>query len=100
MLNKQENRSLIIIGSILWFLVGFILAPILSYWVGWLIGKIIELFLGNSIIHTLTIFGVTILPEQIPSICAILQLLGSFFKTSYIHDFFVPDFYDDEEDET
>lgn len=81
MLNKQENKSLIIIGSILWFLVGFILTPILFYWGGWLIGKIIELFLGNSIIHTLTIFGATILPEQIPFICAILQFLGSFFKT-------------------
>ena len=76
MLNKQENKLLIIICSVLWFLAGFILTPVLFYGVGWFFGVFAQLFVGEYIIEGLSYLNIIIPQDHIPEICGALTVFG------------------------
>lgn len=76
MLNKQENKLLIIIGSVLWFVAVFILTPVLSYGVGWSFGVFAQLFVGEYIIEGLSYLNIIIPQDRIPEICGTLTVFG------------------------
>lgn len=50
---------------------------IMSYFTGWLI----EITFGPTLCKGLAILGLAIVPEQLPLICGILGVIGSFFKS-------------------
>lgn len=70
MKNKQFSLAELICGLLLCF----ILFPIFSFVGGYFLGWLLEAFLSKPIIHTLLVFGITILPEHIPYICATFSL--------------------------
>ncbi len=70
MQNKQFSLTKLICGLLLCF----ILFPIFSFIGGYFLGWLLKVFLSNPIIHALLVFGITILPEHIPYICATLSM--------------------------
>lgn len=70
MKNKQFSLTKLICGLLLYF----ILFPIFSFIGGYFLGWLLKVFLSNPIIHALLVFGITILPEHIPYICATLSM--------------------------
>ena len=76
MQNKQFSLTKLICGLLLCF----ILFPAFSFVGGYFLGWLLEAFLSNPIIHVLLVFGITILPEHIPYICAIFSLFCQMAK--------------------
>ena len=76
--NKYEDAfTTLCISIVLLFLM-----PLLSYASGFLVGLLIKNVFPNLFIDGLKLINVNIGIEQIPSLCGILNLIGSFFKTS------------------
>lgn len=77
--NQRNNTVFTITFSIVFYC---ILCPIFAFVGGYCFGWIVELFLSKPIIHAFLIFGVTILPEYIPYICASLSLFFQMIKVT------------------
>jgi len=58
-----------------------ILGPFLYFATGWFIGWLIKIMFGNMFVSGLALLGISITTSQIPLLCGILGVIGSFFKT-------------------
>lgn len=63
----------------------FIFTPILTFWFGFLGGIVLKFFVGAEFAMGLNLlFNTTrFTPEMIPLMCAVLAILGGFFKSSH-----------------
>lgn len=76
----MQNKEFSLSGLICYLLLCFILYPIFSFVGGYFLGWVIEAFLSKPIIHALLVFGIVILPEHIPYICATFGLFCQMAK--------------------
>ena len=81
---KISTHILSIMLGIIVIAFALIISPIITFGAGYLGGIILELIVGDCITATLnTIFDTTrFTNDLIPPVCAVLAVLGSFFKPS------------------
>lgn len=81
---KIFTHILSIILGIIVIAFALIISPIVTFGAGYLGGMILKSIVGDCIIATLnTIFDTTrFTNDLIPPVCAVLAVLGSFFKPS------------------
>jgi hypothetical protein len=80
-----------------WLLVGLMIlfTPLLHFFIGIVIGYCIKITISKVFCNGLLLLGINIYSDQIPLLCGILNLLGSFFRRSSYSIPFIE--YEDEE---
>lgn len=75
-----ETGFLAVVGGVLIAAVIFLLWGWLSFYFGMLLGIFLKAIIGEQLVEAAALLGVVIKVNDIPLICGLLQVVGSFFR--------------------
>ena len=78
----NKTNITVVIFTIIGIIALFIFLPFLCFAGGWITGWLIKLIFGNTFCNGLALIGIHIAPSQIPLLCGIIGVIGSFFKNT------------------
>lgn len=84
MINRFDEfkESIECLGTIIIFIAIIVCMPLISFGMGFIIGLLIKWIFGEVFVSGLSLLGINILVSDIPLICGVLNVIGSFFRSS------------------